>query len=72
MTLVYQDCGFVFAVKKADLEDELPSGFINVSVQKGRYLFSSIELVSGQDSVSSLCSRPVFLEENECPNEGCA
>lgn len=46
MNLVYQDSGFVFAIKKADLEGELPSAFINASVQKGRWLFSSMELVS--------------------------
>jgi DNA mismatch repair protein MSH4 len=35
----------VFALKKTDLEGELPTGFINVSVQKGRWIFSSLELV---------------------------
>ncbi|OSD05707.1 hypothetical protein PYCCODRAFT_1384678 [Trametes coccinea BRFM310] len=49
LTLVYRDAdaGFVFALKKSDLEDaggELPRGFIDVTAQKGRMVFSSIEL----------------------------
>ncbi|KAJ8590908.1 hypothetical protein M405DRAFT_932507 [Rhizopogon salebrosus TDB-379] len=42
--LVYQEKGFVFALKKDELEGELPKGFINVSAQKGRWLFSSMDL----------------------------
>ncbi|KAG0703501.1 muts domain V-domain-containing protein [Suillus ampliporus] len=44
LTLVHQESGFVFAIKKDELEDELPKGFINVSAQKGRWLFSSMDL----------------------------
>jgi DNA mismatch repair protein MSH4 len=50
MTLVYQDSGFVLALKKSELEAELPRGFINVTVQKGRWLFTSMELVRGSDT----------------------
>jgi DNA mismatch repair protein MSH4 len=50
LSLVYQENGgFVFALKKSELEDaggELPKGFVNVTSQKGRWLFSSLELVS--------------------------
>ncbi|RPD59471.1 hypothetical protein L227DRAFT_549255 [Lentinus tigrinus ALCF2SS1-6] len=50
-TLVYRDsdAGFVFAVKKADLDEvggELPRGFVDVTAQKGRWVFSSVELAS--------------------------
>ena len=45
LTLVYQETGFVFALKKNDIEGELPKGFINVSLKKGRWIFSSLELV---------------------------
>lgn len=45
ITLVYQESGFVFALKKDDLEGELPKGFLNVSAQRGRWLFSTMELV---------------------------
>ena len=43
--MVYQDTGFVFALKKTDLEGELPKGFVNVILKKGRWIFSSLELV---------------------------
>lgn len=45
LTLVYQEKGFVFAIKKDELDGELPKGFINVSAQRGRWLFSSMDLV---------------------------
>ena len=43
--MVYQDTGFVFALRKTDLEGELPEGFVNVVLRKGRWIFSSMELV---------------------------
>ena len=45
LMLVYQDTGFVFALRKTDLEGELPKGFVNVVLKKGRWIFSSMELV---------------------------
>lgn len=45
LTLVYQETGFVFVLKKNDLEGELPPGFVNVAMKKGRWMFSSMELV---------------------------
>lgn len=45
LTLVYQDTGFIFTLKKIDLEGELPPGFVNVTSRKGKWAFSSIELV---------------------------
>ena len=45
LTLVYQETGFVFVLKKNDLEGELPQGFVNVTMKKGRWTFSSMELV---------------------------
>lgn len=44
ITLMYQDSGFVFVLKKSVLDGELPRGFINVSSRKGKWLFSSLEL----------------------------
>ncbi|THG99004.1 hypothetical protein EW026_g3280 [Hermanssonia centrifuga] len=44
LTLVYQDTGFVFTLKKTELEGELPRGFINVTSKKGKWVFSSVEL----------------------------
>lgn len=45
LAVVYQDTGFVFMLKKSDLDGELPKGFINVSMKKEKWFFSSIELV---------------------------
>ncbi|KAF5385565.1 hypothetical protein D9757_006793 [Collybiopsis confluens] len=44
IVLVYQESGFVFSLRKTDLEKELPKGFINVTVKKGKWQFSSMEL----------------------------
>lgn len=50
LQLVYQEGanGFVLTLKKTELEDggELPRGFLNVSSSKGRYVFTTLELVS--------------------------
>ncbi|PSR71133.1 hypothetical protein PHLCEN_2v12979 [Hermanssonia centrifuga] len=72
LTLVYQDTGFVFTLKKTELEGELPRGFINVTSKKGKWVFSSVELVRGrikpftenQNVTSS-------AEEEKCKNERC-
>jgi len=45
LTLVYQNMGFVFALKKNDIDGELPKCFVNTELKKGRWIFSSMELV---------------------------
>ncbi|KAI9437019.1 muts domain V-domain-containing protein [Lactarius indigo] len=43
--LVYQESGFLFSVKKVDFDErKLPRGFINTSMQKGKWLFTTMEL----------------------------
>ncbi|KAI0075934.1 hypothetical protein K474DRAFT_1645947 [Panus rudis PR-1116 ss-1] len=44
LEVVHQENGFVFHLKKNDLDGELPKGFINVVVKKGKLVFSSLEL----------------------------
>ncbi|PFH48211.1 hypothetical protein AMATHDRAFT_150385 [Amanita thiersii Skay4041] len=47
LSLLYQDTGFVFTLKKTDLQAagrELPTSFINVVIRKGKLVFSSMEL----------------------------
>lgn len=51
LAVVYQDTGFVFMLKKSDLDGELPKGFINVSMKKSKWFFSSMELVSARESL---------------------
>lgn len=78
----------MFAVKKAELsgEGELPRGFVNVTAQKGRWVFSSLELVRwlrapnltlvpgpGIVSVEVLIAGGCAVaEEEECADERCA
>ena len=46
LALVYQDSGFIFQLKKSEVEGELPAEFINVTEKKGRVVFSTLDLVS--------------------------
>jgi DNA mismatch repair protein MSH4 len=49
VVLVYQDGGFVFTLKKDELEGglkSLPRGFVHLTAQKGKWRFSSMELAS--------------------------
>ena len=45
LALVYQDGGFIFQLKKSEVEGELPAEFINVTEKKGRVVFSTLDLV---------------------------
>jgi DNA mismatch repair protein MSH4 len=50
LQLLYQEHGFVFTLRKTDLDEsgltELPKGFVNVQAKKGKWFFESIDLVS--------------------------
>ena len=70
LILVYQEGGFVFALKKDELEGDLPKGFVNQTAQKGRWIFSSMELVSSFLVVTSVCVDSVWnSEKNERADE---
>ena len=49
LQLVYQEHGFVFSLRKSDLEEagmtQLPKGFINASSRKGKWFFECLDLV---------------------------
>ena len=45
LALVYQDSGFIFQLKKSEVEGELPVEFINVTEKKGKIVFSTLDLV---------------------------
>lgn len=70
ITLMYQDSGFVFVLKKTALDGELPQGFINVTSRKGKWLFSSMELVR-IILVSVKLTLTRLKEKTECENERC-
>ena len=55
----------MFALKKTDLEGGLPTGFINVSVQKGRWVFSSLELVR---IMAKVCCPPIVKSQQKKMN----
>ncbi|KAL0068031.1 MutS protein msh4 [Marasmius tenuissimus] len=74
LTLVYLESGFVFSLKKSDVEDGLPKGFINATLKKAKWQFSTMELVSflfplgrGKVHITDCLAR---AEEDECENEG--
>ena len=69
LTLVYQETGFVFALKKNDIEGELPKGFINVSLRKGRWIFSNLELVC-LFALKFVLVSDFHSEKDELKNEG--
>lgn len=69
LTLVYQGTGFVFALKKNDIEGELPKGFINVSLKKGRWIFSNLELVC-LFALKFVLVSDFHSEKDELKNEG--
>ena len=44
--LLYQGSGFVFAIGNNYVDGKLPTGFIDANLKKGKWTFSSMELVS--------------------------
>ncbi|KAJ6630078.1 muts domain V-domain-containing protein [Mycena sp. CBHHK59/15] len=44
LALIYQETGFVFTLRKNEVDGELPRGFINASFKKGKWAFSSMDL----------------------------
>jgi hypothetical protein len=65
----------VFALKKHELADaggELPKVFINVTMQKGRWLFSSLELVCMIPYlIGGSRGLTISTEKDECKDERC-
>ncbi|CCM03700.1 uncharacterized protein FIBRA_05846 [Fibroporia radiculosa] len=64
ITLISQDAGFVFALKKDDLDGELPRGFLNVNKQKGRWLFSSLELKKRNARMKDALDETLILSDS--------
>jgi len=70
---VYQDSGFIFQLKKSEVESELPAGFINVTEKKGRLVFSTLDLVrlsSGIRGHSHTCAHQHFSTERKNEMQG--
>ncbi|KAJ7713512.1 muts domain V-domain-containing protein [Mycena maculata] len=47
--------GFVFTLWKHELEGELPRGFINAALKKGKWMFSSMDLWMWEPGFRSVC-----------------
>ena len=59
-------------MKKDDLEGELPRGFLNVGLKKGKWVFTSMELVSRRGRCWwSEVGLTGSAEKDECKDEGC-
>ncbi|KAG5634920.1 hypothetical protein H0H81_000323 [Sphagnurus paluster] len=63
LTLVYQDTGFYFTLKKSDLDGELPKGFINVSMKKGKWVFSNMDLKKMNARMKDALDETLVLSE---------
>uniref|UniRef100_A0A8H7Y6N1 DNA mismatch repair proteins mutS family domain-containing protein n=1 Tax=Psilocybe cubensis TaxID=181762 RepID=A0A8H7Y6N1_PSICU len=63
LTLVYQETGFVFVLKKNDLEGELPKGFVNVTMKKARWMFSSMELKKMNSRMKDALDEALMLSD---------
>jgi DNA mismatch repair protein MSH4 len=71
--LVCQESGFLFSIRKGDLiEGKLPWGFTNLSMQRGRWLFTSMELVSNDLACNIIkYTWPAIAEKTKCQDERC-
>ncbi|KAJ7607391.1 muts domain V-domain-containing protein [Roridomyces roridus] len=64
LALVYQETGFVFALRKDELEgNELPRGFVNPSLKKGKWTFSSMELKKMNARMKDALDETLILSE---------
>lgn len=73
LCLVYQDSGFIFQLKKLEVEGELPAEFINITEKKGGIVFSTLDLVClGLGSKILLFISVLSHEEKtKCEDERC-
>ncbi|KAF9648246.1 hypothetical protein BDM02DRAFT_3096843 [Thelephora ganbajun] len=69
LALVYQDGGFIFQLKKSEVESELPAEFINIMEKKGRVVLSTLDLKKRNarmkdalDEVMSLSDKLIIRE----------
>ncbi|KAK7055436.1 muts 4 [Favolaschia claudopus] len=63
LSLVYQETGFAFSLKKSDVEGELPKGFINPTFKKGKFTFSSMDLQKMNARMKDALDETLILSE---------
>ncbi|KAJ7701550.1 muts domain V-domain-containing protein [Mycena rosella] len=63
LSLAYHETGFVFTLRKNDLEGELPRGFINAALKKGKWAFSSMDLKKMNARMKDALDETLILSE---------
>ncbi|KAJ7899188.1 DNA mismatch repair protein MutS [Mycena olivaceomarginata] len=63
LSLLYQETGFVFMLRKDDLGDELPRGFINATLKKGKWSFTSMDLKKMNVKMKDALDETLILSE---------
>ncbi|KAJ6554549.1 muts domain V-domain-containing protein [Mycena capillaripes] len=63
LSLMYQETGFVFALRKNELEGELPRGFINATLKKGKWTFTSMDLKKMNARMKDALDETLILSE---------
>ncbi|KAJ6578861.1 muts domain V-domain-containing protein [Mycena vulgaris] len=63
LSLTYHETGFVFTLRKNELEGELPRGFINAALKKGKWTFSSIDLKKMNARMKDALDETLILSE---------
>ncbi|KAJ7271034.1 muts domain V-domain-containing protein [Mycena rebaudengoi] len=63
LTLLYQESGFVFTLKKSEIEGELPRGFINASLKKAKWTFSSMDLIKMNARMKDALDETLILSD---------
>ncbi|KAJ7160996.1 muts domain V-domain-containing protein [Mycena filopes] len=63
LALMYQETGFVFTLRKNELEGELPRGFINATLKKGKWAFTSMDLKKMNARMKDALDETLILSE---------
>ncbi|KAJ7756277.1 muts domain V-domain-containing protein [Mycena metata] len=63
ISLMYQETGFVFTLRKNELEGELPRGFINATLKKGKWTFTSMDLKKMNARMKDALDETLILSE---------
>ncbi|KAJ7079998.1 muts domain V-domain-containing protein [Mycena belliarum] len=63
LSLTYHETGFVFTLRKTELEGELPRGFINAALKKGKWAFSSMDLKKMNARMKDALDESLILSE---------
>ncbi|KAF7326661.1 MutS 4 [Mycena venus] len=63
LSLMYQEAGFVFSLRTNELDGELPRGFINATLKKGKWTFTSMDLKKMNARMKDALDETLILSE---------